>query len=173
MARFNSRLDNLRVAAPCPASWDRMYGNDRVRFCGECQLNVYNLSEMSRADAERLIAHSEGRLCVRYYRRRDGSIITQNCPVGLRAIKRRLSRVATAVATSVLSFLAGIGFYRAVDELQPHVVGRMIVGDVYRSIPSVQGAVAVTPPPEVGVTVGKLVRIDPPKHLTCKPRKFR
>src|SRR5690348_16877594 len=108
MARFTNRLENIRVAAPCPANWDNMYGNDRVRFCGECQLNVYNLSEMSRAEAEQLIGQAEGRLCVRYYRRRDGSIITQNCPVGLRALKRRLSRVGAALATSVLSFVAGI-----------------------------------------------------------------
>ena len=109
MARFNSRLDNVRVAAPCPANWDGMYGNDRVRFCGECQLNVYNLSEMPRADAERLVGHAEGRLCVRYYQRKDGSIITQNCPVGLRALKRRVSRIATAISSVLLSFLAGAG----------------------------------------------------------------
>lgn len=174
MARFNSRLDNVRVAAPCPANWESMYGNDRVRFCGECQLNVYNLSEMSRAEAERLIGQAEGRLCVRYYRRRDGSIITQNCPVGLRAIKRRLSRVATAIATSVISFFAGIGFYRITDRAVPHVTGVMVVGDMYRPIPpTVQGEVALTPPEEPGVTVGKLVRIDPSKPLARKPRKLR
>src|SRR5215813_13613862 len=111
MARFTSRLDRVRVAAPCPAHWDSMYGNERVRFCDQCQVNVYNLSDMSKAEAERLIGQAEGRLCVRYYKRRDGSIITQNCPVGLRAIKRRLSRIATAVASSLLSFFAAIGFY--------------------------------------------------------------
>src|ERR1700730_18164839 len=102
MARFNSPLDNVRVAAPCNANWDAMIGNDRSRFCAQCNLNVYNLSSMTRIEAESLIARSEGRLCVRFYRRADGSIITKDCPVGLRAIRRRLSNVARAITSMAL-----------------------------------------------------------------------
>ena len=112
MARFKSKLDNVRVAAPCNVDWDTMYGNERVRFCDQCQLNVYNLSEMTKSEAERLIGNAEGRLCVRYYRRGDGSILTQNCPLGFRALKRRMSRIATAVASIPLSFLVGLGIDR-------------------------------------------------------------
>ena len=74
MARFRNPLDHVQVAAPCPADWDQMVGNERVKFCGQCSLNVYNLSSMTKAQAEHLIASTEGRLCVRFYRRRDGSI---------------------------------------------------------------------------------------------------
>lgn len=174
MARFTSRLDSVRIAAPCPADWDSMYGNERVRFCDQCQLNVYNLSDMSRTEAERLIGHAEGRLCVRYYKRRDGSIITQNCPVGLRAIKRRLSRIATAVMSSLLGFFAAIGFYRIVDGARPHVMGMMVVGDVVRPMPpSVNRTPVVSPVPEHQMVVGKLVRLDRPKPVVRKvrPRK--
>ena len=111
MSRFSSRLDQVRIAAPCTADWEQMIGNDRVRFCGQCSLNVYNLSELTKAEAEEFIARNEGRLCVRYYRRADGSVLTKNCPVGLKAIRRRMSRVAQALSTAVISFLAGIGFY--------------------------------------------------------------
>src|SRR5215204_5124227 len=104
MSRFNSNLDHVRVAAPCSADWDSMFGDDRVRFCGQCKLNVYNLSEMRRAEAELLVGRAEGRVCVRYFQRRDGSIITDNCPVGLRAIKRRLTRVANAIGSMIISF---------------------------------------------------------------------
>lgn len=90
-----------------------MIGSERVRFCGQCELNVYNLSAMSSGEAESLIARTEGRLCVRFYRRRDGSIITQDCPVGLRALKRRASRIKRAVGASILGFLAGIGMNAA------------------------------------------------------------
>jgi hypothetical protein len=118
MARFNSPLKNVTVATPCPADWDGMLGGDRVRFCGQCELNVYNLSAMSRLEAESLIARTEGRLCVRFYRRKDGSVITQDCPVGLRALKRRASRIKRAVAASVLGFFAGLGFNAAAVRLQ-------------------------------------------------------
>lgn len=111
MAGFSSQLDNIRVAAPCLSNWNQMAGDERVRFCKECSLNVYNLTSMTRREAERLISNAEGRLCIRYYRRRDGTILTRNCPVGLSAIKRRVSRTASAALSAVLSFFAGMGIY--------------------------------------------------------------
>ena len=114
MSRFTNPLDRVRVASPCKADWAQMIGTERVRFCGQCNLNVYNLSSMTRAQAEWLIADKEGRLCVRFYRRADGSILTKNCPVGLRAIRRRLSYLAKAASAAILSFFAGLGVYKAV-----------------------------------------------------------
>ena len=175
MARFNSTLDNVRIAAPCSADWDSMFGNERMRFCGQCQLNVYNLSEMSEAEAERLIGQTEGRLCVRYYRRQDGSIITQNCPVGLRVIKRKLSRAAKAVATTVLTFSTGIDFYRNADKLlfRPHVMGQMVtVHDNQVAPPIVQGDLVVSPSRD-DVVVGRLVSIKTHRTPASKVRKLR
>src|SRR5215469_10713462 len=96
-------LENIHVAAPCPADWTRMFGDDRVRHCCECNLNVYNISEMTRSEAEELIRSREGRLCVRFYRRADGTILTQNCPRGLRVAIRRVSRVAAAVLAAAMT----------------------------------------------------------------------
>jgi hypothetical protein len=96
-----------------------MIGSDRVRFCGQCSLNVYNLSAMTRDQAESLIAGNEGRLCVRFYRRRDGSIITQDCPVGLRAVRARVSYWTKAVAAAVLTFLAALGFQSLLSNVHP------------------------------------------------------
>ena len=109
MKSFGSLLDRVRVAAPCSADWKEMRGDERVRFCDRCSLNVYNLSAMTRREAERLVVQSEGRLCVRFYRRKDGTILTQNCPVGLRALKRRVSRTASAAAAAAISFFTGVG----------------------------------------------------------------
>jgi hypothetical protein len=72
MAKFTNPLANVRVASPCPANWDEMVGDERKRFCGQCKLNVYNLSGMPRDEAENLLLNAEGRLCVRFYRRTDG-----------------------------------------------------------------------------------------------------
>jgi hypothetical protein len=131
MQSFNDPLDNVRVASPCNVDWDQMTGNERARFCGQCHLNVYNLSSMTRAEAEHLIVNTEGRLCVRYFRRKDGSILTKDCPVGLRAIKRRLSYVSRAVTSAVLTFLAGIGVYEATrvveSRRQPEMMGVIAV----------------------------------------------
>ena len=109
MRKFTSPLEGVRVAAPCPADWEKMVGDERMRYCGQCSLHVYNLSGMTKREAEGLVANAEGRLCVRYYRRADGSILTRNCPVGLRAVKQRVSRIAGAALSAVLGFFAGLG----------------------------------------------------------------
>ncbi len=115
MTRFRNPLNHVQVAAPCKADWDQMIGSDRMRFCGQCNLTVYNLSGMSRNEAESLIAGNEGRLCVRFYRRFDGSIITSDCPIGLAAIRRRVSYLTKALIAAGLAFLTSIGLHEAVS----------------------------------------------------------
>jgi len=97
MSRKLTVLEHVHVASPCPASWMEMEGDDRVRHCRLCRLNVYNLSEMTRDEAEKLLK-KEGCLCVRYYVRRDGTILTRGCPVGLARARKRLQQVLSAVA---------------------------------------------------------------------------
>jgi hypothetical protein len=87
-------LDDIRVASPCSADWDQMTGDSRARFCGQCNKNVYNLSGMTRAEAEAVVREKEGNLCVRYYRRADGTLLTADCPVGLRHARFRRRTVA-------------------------------------------------------------------------------
>ena len=65
MSTHSMSIDRLRIATPCPVSWEQMSGDNRVRFCDQCQLKVYNITALSRAEAESLIASSEGRLCAR------------------------------------------------------------------------------------------------------------
>ena len=123
MSKFTSPLDEVRVASPCPADWGRMVGDERVRFCGSCELNVYNLSGMTRREAEALVTNTEGRLCVRFFRRADGTILTRNCPVGLSAVKRRVARVAGSVLSAVVAFLAGLGLNFGLDRaLSPSIM---------------------------------------------------
>jgi hypothetical protein len=80
-----------------------MAGDDRVRYCQECGLNVYNLSAMTRPEAEAFLERREGRACTRLYRRGDGTILTRDCPVGLRAIRRRAALLFAVIATLVLT----------------------------------------------------------------------
>ena len=94
-------LDTLRVAQPCPADWHAMTGDGRVRFCDDCGLNVYNLSALSTADALELVQETEGRRCVRFYRRADGTVLTQDCPGAesdLAFARERLHGAAFALA---------------------------------------------------------------------------
>lgn len=103
---MSSRLDGIRIASPCPITWEQMVGDDNVRFCNHCGLNVYNLSELSKDEAEALLASTTGRLCARLYRRSDGTVLTKDCPVGLQALRRRMARTAAAAFALMGSFSA-------------------------------------------------------------------
>jgi hypothetical protein len=119
MRNFSNPLDNIKIASPCAADWNEMHGNTQKRFCGECKLNVYNLSAMTRQEAENLLMNSEGRLCVRFYRRADGTILTQNCPVGWAKVKQRVSRIATAAFSLAVGFFSGISSF---NFLKPAII---------------------------------------------------
>jgi hypothetical protein len=93
-------LDDLLVASPCRADWNQMTGNDRVRTCASCTKRVFNLSALTRAEAEALVAANRGAdWCGRYYQRLDGTIVLADCLVrGSGAGARKLALAAALVA---------------------------------------------------------------------------
>ena len=113
MGQPRSLLDDIQLTYRCPVAWDSMEGDERVRFCGECRQNVYNLSEMSRAEAEAIVRQREtDAVCIGFYRRDDGTVLTRECPLGAavpargQAARRRLRLFAFAVVTLLLTAIA-------------------------------------------------------------------
>jgi hypothetical protein len=97
-ARTSSRLANLRIASPCKERWADMIGDDRVRVCNGCERPVFDLSEMTRVEAEAVLATRGVTPCVRFYRRADGTVMTADCGQG----ERRKVRLAAVAAGTVL-----------------------------------------------------------------------
>ncbi len=100
-------LDSLKIASPCTADWDAMPGDDRVRHCGQCDLNVYNLSAMPAEAAAALVQSKEGRLCVRMHKRADGTVIAQDCPVGLRLMRKKAAKAVGRIAAAAALLITG------------------------------------------------------------------
>ena len=100
-------LEAIQIAKPCRADWQNMTGDERARFCGSCHKNVYDISQMTRAEAQNLIQQKEGNVCVRLHRRPDGTVITSDCPVGIAATPRPLWWGAFALVALMSSGLAG------------------------------------------------------------------
>lgn len=165
-ARFSLPvLESISIATPCDADWDSMTPVDpaaRVRHCAACDKNVYNLSEMTRRDAEALLRAHEGRLCARLYRRDDGSVITADCPVGLAALRRRVVTGFTRAVAAVVAVAALIGWARRDARLDPlgatrpfdaltKALGRT---PPYRS--PTMGLVCVPPPLDPAPVMGKV-----------------
>jgi uncharacterized protein len=121
-------LDRLTISDPCKADWDSMAGNSQVRFCEHCNLHVTDLSGMSRSRAVRLVARSQGRLCVRYIPLPTGGVLTR-APEKLYRIGRRVSRLAAGAFTATLtlsSAAAQTGLKTAADESQPPAITNVV-----------------------------------------------
>jgi len=55
-----------------------MIGDERVRFCGECRKHVYNISAMTKREAETLLRESEGRYRSLFESAPDGILVTDS-----------------------------------------------------------------------------------------------
>jgi hypothetical protein len=85
-----SEVSKIRIASPCHVTWDSMReveGDARVRLCERCDQQVFDLNRLALEEAEEIVrARERGqRVCVRLYRRTDGSVLLRDCPVGLDA----------------------------------------------------------------------------------------
>lgn len=92
----------IRIAKPCNQSWTAMKGDERVRFCGACKTNVFNISEMTRDEVEDLIRKTNGVFCARLYRRTDSRVMTKNCPKGVAAYKRKRVLVLASASAAMV-----------------------------------------------------------------------
>ncbi len=104
-------LERVAIASPCPADWNTMVGDDRVRFCAQCEKHVYNIASMTSEEAEAFLRGAGGEACLRLYRRADGTVLTSDCPVGVRR-KRRRRAVASLAGGTMLSAGALLAFER-------------------------------------------------------------
>ena len=106
----NDLLTNVTVASPCSARWGHMIGDERSRYCLQCKKHVYNFTAMTAAEITDLIRQKEGKLCARFYRRADGTMLTADCPMGTgrfwRAIRTRLTATAALFAITAAAAMA-------------------------------------------------------------------
>lgn len=127
-------LDQVFIAKPCPARWEDMKGDDVTRHCSLCDLNVYNLSAMARDQAESFLAERQGkgRMCVGFFRRADGTILTQDCPVGIALWKKRALRAVGRIAAAALFLLTGGAALS--HARQPSITARLRTAEPFRSV---------------------------------------
>ena len=160
---MNISLSQLRIASPCTVSWDSMNGDDRSRFCGQCRLNVYNISAMTQSEAEHLIAEKEGRVCLRLYKRADGTVITRDCPIGLAAVRRRAAWMIGRVAAGFV--LVASGFAWAVDFANPYRERRWLASTEPWAVLSRW----LHEPEQIQVTMGVMMPLPMPAPQTFAP----
>ena len=149
-------LSQVRIASPCKESWDDMVGDEHVRHCGRCDKDVYDLSSLTKDQAESLLRERGADLCARLYRRSDGTVLTSDCPVGQR--RKRIKNVAAAVAASVTATAVGLGLYASFER----TMGEARMGGV------VGAPVSQLTPPDRDPDAARLGRVAPPREAPAE-----
>ena len=167
IASDRDALDCIEIPIPCKASWDGMFGDERVRHCGDCRQNVYNIAAFSRAEATQLLLQRSGRICVRIFRRPDGTVITDDCRARLRAARKRGllifagTLLVVAWAQICAQFVGLMGLRRLTS---PPIAGGLV------SAPAEVKTVPVRPPIEMPTMGAPPPMPEPRRH---KPRRAR
>lgn len=140
-----------------------MVGDDVKRFCKACEKHVYNLPLLAADELVDLIERTEGKFCGRLYARTDGTVLTNDCPVGLAAKlaeTRRKRVVGAAAAVAALMISAGgviFGLAYSGTEVRPVLAGDIAIVEPPPVEPQVEPQPEPQPQPEEPrVLMGKI-----------------
>lgn len=117
-------FDLIDVPEPCPQSWETMQGDDKSRFCGSCEKDIYNLSEMTRSEAKKLILQSKESVCVRLEKDTHGKVKTLKKQ--LHQITRQVP-IAAGVLSASLALAASADAQRKPPPIPRPPVGRIVI----------------------------------------------
>ena len=164
MSTFKINNLEFEIASPCNEDWDNMTGDDKNRHCDSCKKNVYNLSSMDQEEISELLSCAEN-LCVRLYKRHDGTVLTEDCPVGIEQIKNLLRKKQILAAcmcfiTLMISTVAQGGNKR---ELKGKVAHTQLMGGM--TYPDAQIEMGEIAPPIVRPIPTPIPTISPEEKL--------
>ncbi len=151
---------SLKVLHPCTRSWDSLQGDNRRRYCDDCNLHVWNASELTENQARDLLA-APGRVCMGGMAKADGLLLTKErlCEEAKQHLRRRpLLRIAAALGLiSIPTALAACAQRPAGDVSR--LSGKVAVPSQQNTDPPLMrppGDLAAPPPP---------VLHDPPRPI--------
>ena len=118
-------LPIYRVKTPCEEPWEAMaeVGDDR-RFCGLCAKDVHDLTHLSQEEMHRWIEDWRAErgmdaVCVRFYKRADGTLVEADCQPWRERVARHAKRAAlwssARLAAAAATFLALLGLSSKFD----------------------------------------------------------
>ncbi|MBT3586646.1 MAG: hypothetical protein HN509_17180 [Halobacteriovoraceae bacterium] len=166
MSSFKINDLEYQIASPCDESWQDMTGDQGCRFCSSCEKNVYNLSAMNELDLFELLKSDE-KVCVRLYKRADGTVLTEDCPVGFAAVSAHLKKRQFSAALFCLLSIFITSFSQAGED--GHIMGKMVAPHIQVEV---MGEIIAPVEPVVEPTPKKVVEEVPPvDKLKYQPSK--
>lgn len=98
-------LPILSITTPCTVPWNVMHGDDRVRYCGQCRRQVFDLTNLTSAEVADLLGDGGSLPCVAFYSRADGRVVTADCSLSIRERTWKWLRRRAAWAAAVFASL--------------------------------------------------------------------
>ena len=89
------------IPNPCPKKWETMAGDEKRRFCEDCQLHVHNLSTMNARERRRVLTQAVEPVCIAYKVDPYGRMV-----VPAKAFSGLLARMRLAAAGAVASIVS-------------------------------------------------------------------
>ncbi len=90
----------------CPKRWAELDGDGASRHCSSCDLDVHDLSALTRERALELLAKPGPRLCVTYVIGADGRVRHAKPPARLERWRGNLARLGAALTLGLPFFAA-------------------------------------------------------------------
>ncbi len=148
------------IAKPCPKLWSDLVGDDKRRFCSQCQLHVHDLSAMQETERAEFLSAQTGSVCITYELAEDGSIAT---PVRAGKLRRMWEKTRLSAAA-----VFAVGFPFLFSSCTEKSAKSRLTG----SVPPTRSGSAQSPTPQPDETprvMGK-VRLDSsPPSAPSKP----
>jgi len=146
--------------------WDDMQRTheEAIRFCGDCHKNVYDVSKMSAKETTLLLQKAEissASTCMQLYRRADGTVLTEDCPVGMRRFRDTWRKLRSTAAAFVVFLCSQSVFAQGKD---PGAESNSAQTRWRVAVPP--GSAMPPPPPPRGVRLVGMV--PPPPALAGK-----
>ena len=106
--------NELVIIEPCDVAWEDMKGDERQRYCDDCQLNVHNFIEFTDEEINRTL-DQPGRVCAQIFQDSDGEVLTKSVLQKKRQQRRwyqiSLLSIFACVSTTPVAF----GIVRQMD----------------------------------------------------------
>lgn len=126
----NLAMAEIKIASPCNVPLSEMEDRGNCFHCNSCKLNVYHFSNLTNAEIADLLNENNEKLCIGIFRREDGTMITKDCPLGLRDVgfiyrKRGLIKaLAFLFLALVATAYSGIRINKHIDSIADSVFGK-------------------------------------------------
>lgn len=120
------RVDRLKIDFPCTADWNQMRGNERIRYCEECNKYVYDFARLPRRQVEEMMAASPGRICAKLTYKNNSLVFLDSKPRP-RPESHRASPLAAAILTAMLGINTGAALPVMAAPLDPPSIVQNVV----------------------------------------------